>query len=676
MAVSLALLALPLLPEQTAAGGSGGATTPNQPLRTGLAVHLLTPDEAAQARPVVIRGEVTFYDPRIRSLFVHDATGGIYIFMPAGQVLPLAEGMRVEVIGVSSPGDFAPIVVEQALHVLGGTRSLPKSASLTRIQLESGHYDCASVRIEGLVHSIDSDGAFHRLRVMTSTGIIIVMIPEHSAESLDRYLSAQVSVHGVAAVDYNKRQQMTGVHLFTQSLDDINILTPSPGDGNELPVQSISSLAKYDVKAKSQDRIHIRGRVTLEWPGHLICVQDDSDGLCVENARSFVFPVGSVVDVVGFPKFGAAIPALSDVTLRLANQPAATPTVLQLTAADALKGTGSGWLVAVDGELIGVSSNTQERQLTILSDGVVFSAVVPLDGSVQDPVRWNVGSLIRVTGVRIDEVDPQDQGKWTSEQRIKSFRILMRSSGDVKLVRLPPWWNPTHAFAVVGVGALVTLGVLGWGILLRRKVDERTRELRSSEERYKNLAEHDPLTGAPNRALFRDRMGMALERAKRQGLRVGLLLLDLDRFKPINDELGHEAGDRVLCALVDRASGAVRKSDTVARLGGDEFAVLVPDMESPDEAMLVAEKILQAVCRPLTVEKREVAVSTSLGVAVYPDDGLSLEELLRKADAAMYEAKRKSGRRARGDLRRNESEPAVDQPIEDETEAFAVLSRK
>jgi diguanylate cyclase (GGDEF)-like protein len=232
-------------------------------------------------------------------------------------------------------------------------------------------------------------------------------------------------------------------------------------------------------------------------------------------------------------------------------------------------------------------------------------------------------------------------------------QTVMRTPDDVTVLRSPSWWSKTHTVASLS-GALATIiTVLGWVVLLRRRVEQKTRELRSSEERYRNLAEHDPLTGAPNRALFRDRMRIALERAKRQGLRVGLLLLDLDRFKPINDELGHEAGDRVLCALVDRASSAVRKSDTVARLGGDEFAVLVPDLDTAEEALMVAEKILRAVCQPLAVSEREVAVSTSLGVAVYPDDGASLEELLRNADAAMYQSKKQG----RGGMERYQPEP-------------------
>jgi diguanylate cyclase (GGDEF)-like protein len=194
---------------------------------------------------------------------------------------------------------------------------------------------------------------------------------------------------------------------------------------------------------------------------------------------------------------------------------------------------------------------------------------------------------------------------------------------------------------ILSATLILTMAGFGWVVLLRRRVEQRTEELRASEARFRNLAHHDPLTGAPNRALFQDRAEIALARAKRHGHYLALLLLDLDHFKPINDTYGHEAGDKVLCVVVERALGAVRKSDTVARLGGDEFAVLLSDLDSPDVAVQVAEKLLEAVCRPMSWKDREIAVSASIGVAIQPDDGICLMDLLRNADAAMYESKQK-----------------------------------
>ncbi|WP_131112299.1 putative bifunctional diguanylate cyclase/phosphodiesterase [Sulfuricystis thermophila] len=154
-----------------------------------------------------------------------------------------------------------------------------------------------------------------------------------------------------------------------------------------------------------------------------------------------------------------------------------------------------------------------------------------------------------------------------------------------------------------------------------------------------HLAYHDALTGLPNRRLLLDRLGQAIARAQRNDTEVGVLFLDLDRFKDINDTHGHGIGDRILVEAARRLTGLVRANDTVARLGGDEFAVIVEDIE--DEASLVdiAEKLLSAFTEPFTVDAREFFLAASVGIARYPGDGDTVETLLMNADTAMYGAK-------------------------------------
>jgi diguanylate cyclase (GGDEF)-like protein len=152
------------------------------------------------------------------------------------------------------------------------------------------------------------------------------------------------------------------------------------------------------------------------------------------------------------------------------------------------------------------------------------------------------------------------------------------------------------------------------------------------------MAYHDALTGLPNLQLFRDRLTQGLHYAQRHEGGLALLYLDLDGFKPVNDRYGHAAGDAVLQEIARRVSGLLRKSDTVARLGGDEFAVILTG--SPDTAGLVAEKCREAICLPIRFEGHDISVGVSIGIACFPGDGASEEELLRKADGAMYEAKR------------------------------------
>lgn len=166
---------------------------------------------------------------------------------------------------------------------------------------------------------------------------------------------------------------------------------------------------------------------------------------------------------------------------------------------------------------------------------------------------------------------------------------------------------------------------------------------RQDEDVVRRQAWYDALTGLPNRILFLDRLEHALRQAQRDGRRVAVLFLDLDRFKMVNDSLGHAAGDQLLQAASGRLQGLLRKGDTVARLGGDEFTVLLEDAAVGGDAQTVARKVVEALSQPFTLAGQEVHIGSSVGVAFYPDHAGDAERLLRLADMAMYRAK-KDGR--------------------------------
>jgi diguanylate cyclase (GGDEF)-like protein len=163
------------------------------------------------------------------------------------------------------------------------------------------------------------------------------------------------------------------------------------------------------------------------------------------------------------------------------------------------------------------------------------------------------------------------------------------------------------------------------------------------EARMLHLAQHDPLTDLPNRLLFQDRLQLAMARSARSGSPVGVILMDLDGFKAINDSEGHRVGDETLKALARRLRSSLRKSDTVARIGGDEFAFVLPDLTTATAAVRIGEKILTSVETPLKVEDVYVDLRASLGVAMFPSDADNAEALLQFADVAMYRAKRGGG---------------------------------
>ena len=160
-----------------------------------------------------------------------------------------------------------------------------------------------------------------------------------------------------------------------------------------------------------------------------------------------------------------------------------------------------------------------------------------------------------------------------------------------------------------------------------------------AQEQVEYQAYHDALTGLPNRLLFRDRITVALAHARRTGRLSAVMFLDLDQFKLVNDTLGHTVGDRLLQAIGARLVTCVRAEDTVARMGGDEFTILLADMGDRRGAPLVAQKILEAVRHPVTIDEHELYVTTSIGIALCPEDGTDAETLLRNADRAMYRAK-------------------------------------
>ncbi|MEY4593115.1 MAG: hypothetical protein RIR18_2010 [Pseudomonadota bacterium] len=160
------------------------------------------------------------------------------------------------------------------------------------------------------------------------------------------------------------------------------------------------------------------------------------------------------------------------------------------------------------------------------------------------------------------------------------------------------------------------------------------------EEELSQLAHFDHLTCLPNRALFLDRLGRAMSESRRDQHRFAVFFVDLDGFKSINDAFGHRVGDGVLEEIAKRLMSCIRESDTVARFGGDEFACLLKSVSRQEAITVVAEKIVKIVAKPIEVDKLECCVGASIGVAIYPDDGVDAESLMHSADLAMYEAKR------------------------------------
>ncbi len=187
-------------------------------------------------------------------------------------------------------------------------------------------------------------------------------------------------------------------------------------------------------------------------------------------------------------------------------------------------------------------------------------------------------------------------------------------------------------FYIATFCGLILLGLVYY--LVYRDIAER----RQAEEKLRVVATHDPLTALPNRTLLHERLSHALAKAQRYGRRLAVLFIDMDRFKNVNDTLGHEAGDKLLQVAAQRISDCVRETDTIARQGGDEFVVLMDEISDLEPVAGVSQRILDAMAKTFIVDGRELLLTASIGISVYPEDGRTL---LKNADIAMYRAKEK-----------------------------------
>lgn len=182
---------------------------------------------------------------------------------------------------------------------------------------------------------------------------------------------------------------------------------------------------------------------------------------------------------------------------------------------------------------------------------------------------------------------------------------------------------------------MLILSIVGMGLAAE------VTAFRRAEAKIRDVAHHDGLTGLANRLLLTDRIQQAIAAARREGRRLGIIFHDLDRFKPVNDNYGHQKGDQLLSEVAKRVKDCVRESDTVARIGGDEFVILLPSIEATQDIVTVAEKIQKALAQPFVIGGDTISISTSVGIAIYPEHGLDEPALLINADNAMYMAKQR-----------------------------------
>lgn len=285
----------------------------------------------------------------------------------------------------------------------------------------------------------------------------------------------------------------------------------------------------------------------------------------------------------------------------------------------------------VEGEL----KESRERYRTLTENTYDLISELSIEGhylyltpNFNDVLGYNTGELLGREF--IEYIHPEDRpavvtGLSRSVEQSASEKIIFRflhKNGELR------WFESTCKTYRTKTGEIRR-------VLVSRDITERQRY----EETIRHQAFHDALTGLPNRLLLKDRLKLAMAHAKRNSIMLAMLMLDLDRFKLINDTLGHALGDLLLQSMAKRLTGSLREDDTVARLGGDEFVILLPEIVKIEDAAKLAHKILELVRKPIKVDTHELYVTTSIGMVFYPNDGKDVETLLKNADTAMYRAK-------------------------------------
>ncbi len=619
--------------------------SPLPTMRLAREVHALAPSEAARHYPVHLRAVVTYYDRTPKSphslLFVHDKSGGVFVRMDDDfewPAQPPRPGTILDIQGTTNSGEFAPIVSNPKFQILGQSRTTPVAQRVTLIDLQTGSRDCEWVEIEGVVQSVFGKDNNVTLQMATADGLINAITVRKEGVDYNRLVNATLLVRGNAAAFFNQDRQITGSRIFFPDLNSLTVEEAAPADPFSVPTRSVADLSHFVPGTRLPHRIHIRGTVTLQWPGRILCVQDKSEGLCAESSQTDHLAVGESADVIGFSALGGNRPTLRDAIYKPAG-PTASLAPQPISADQALTGDYDSEVVQIEGRLIGRDLTANDVSLVLTSGKTIFSVLLPAGTVAPEVDSISLGSTLRVTGICSVQIDRQRTYRGEGQAKIQSFKLLLRSAQDLQIVETPSFWTASRILLLLLIVLAITTAVLGWVVILRRRVEQQTRVIRESEERFRHLAQHDSLTGLPTRTLLHDRLQSALDRANRFHTKVALLMLDLDNFKGVNDVFGHAAGDLTLCATAERVSQTVRRIDTVARMGGDEFVVLLCDLQEDKEAAEIAAKIVVAMSLPIRIGQRDLEISVSIGVCTVPHGSVDPDQILKGADKAMYHAK-------------------------------------
>jgi diguanylate cyclase (GGDEF)-like protein len=591
-------------------------------------VRTLSVDQAGRAIPVHLVGVVTVPSAFKNSFFFMDASGGISVDRVDEAAAPVQAGQRVEIDGMTGSGLFAPVVIAREVAIIG-KQKLPAPRILSPEELSGGQQDSQWIALHAQVRSASIQTVWgHPVLVLKAdigSGIVVsVLVRDYSKGGWERYPGSEILMRGACGTTFNDKRQFVGLRLTVSSLDDLEVRRPAPSDPFDLPLRALDSILQFSGTAQARGPVRMHGTVTYAKAGEFLFIQDGPRGLSVRSSQKDPLLAGSSVEVVGYPASGDYGPILDDAIYHVIPGGKPVSPIHTSAASMIVLSRRTFWAAPYDSQLVQldgqVAEETQDEfqdQLILRDGNVIFRA--KLRGGDGRLPKFDPGTVVRVTGIcsaRIDDV-----------RNTQSFEILLRSSPDVVILQRLPWWQSSGAAWTVALGLLGVLIFVLIAFLLR------------SQSELRALAMKDPLTAVLNRRGFSLLAKRTWQAALRTDCTLLLFYLDIDRFKEINDTFGHQAGDLALVTVAGAMRECFRPTDVLGRMGGDEFAALCA---MPESVAANIERRIVAKLEDRGIREYGFAIDVSVGILVCCRDlgPVSIEELIRRADARMYEKKK------------------------------------
>ena len=473
-----------------AVGVAAQITPPAKPLPTlthADQIRRLSPEQASQGYPVLVRGVITM-DAPAPDFFVQDPTAGIYVEGSVSPKYPHLLSQFVEIEGVTGPGKFAPVIRETKLRVLG-KGVLPKARLFPFSELAIGKQDSQWAQVRGIVRSAAIDRSSWResvlaMRIASEGGEFNVRVPIAHEQDFSSWIDSEVFIEGVCGSLYNTNRQLTGILFYVPRLSFIKVEAPA----TEI---LLSALLRFSPAEGTRHRVRVRGIVGYQ-QGNALFLQSQGKGLRVLTQRGTPLEIGDLVEVLGFPAMGDSAPMLEDAVFhRLIHDAPPRPVKLNL---EAPWEQFDGAVVTTNAKLLNRQARPDGLRLMLQHGDVFFDADVAPDAAAEAMRSIPLNSEVQVTGICL----VRSGGLWQIPQ---SFRMLLRVPQDVVALSTPSWWNLRHTLWLLGITGGVLLVVIVWVVVLGRRLHEQMavirQKLRSSavlEERNRIARElHDTL---------------------------------------------------------------------------------------------------------------------------------------------------------------------------------------